>query len=63
MVFIFIRAKITPSTQVEFHQLSGGLRGMKEPVKWYFFHHIRGIFVPSLLVEFLLYMKGFSDQL
>jgi hypothetical protein len=28
-----------------------------------FFHHIRGIFAPSLLVEFLLYMKGFSDHL
>jgi hypothetical protein len=32
MVFIFIRAKITSSTQVEFHQLSGGGRGMKEPM-------------------------------
>jgi hypothetical protein len=36
MGFIFIRAKITPSTQDEFHQLSGGLRAKKEPLKWYY---------------------------
>jgi hypothetical protein len=40
MVFIFIWAKKHSSTQVEFHQLSRGLRGMKEGG---FFLHLRDV--------------------